>query len=102
MNISNHALLISKRAPYFLRDPLIDDVYLHTGSRWLRLAASSAIAKGFTCDDYGKAVQITKSKTGKHGHATCRSVALDIFTAKKYGDLCFASHVVEVPFVERT
>jgi translation initiation factor 5A len=29
-------------------------------------------------------------------------VALDIFTSKKYEDLCPSSHNVEVPFVKRT
>merc|ERR1711982_135795 len=41
------------------------------------------------------------SKTGKHGHAKAHIVALDIFTGKKYEDLCPTSHNVEVPFVKR-
>merc|ERR1739845_218634 len=45
---------------------------------------------------------ISTSKTGKHGHAKAHIVALDIFTQKKYEDLCPTSHNVEVPFVKRT
>merc|ERR1712073_125194 len=45
---------------------------------------------------------VSTSKTGKHGHAKAHIVALDIFTSKKYEDLCPTSHNVEVPFVKRT
>merc|ERR1740121_1383293 len=54
--------------------------------------------KGHPC----KVAEVTTSKTGKHGHAKAHIVALDIFTSKKYEDLCPTSHNVDVPFVKRT
>merc|ERR1740138_1460712 len=54
--------------------------------------------KGKPC----KVIEITTSKTGKHGHAKAHIVALDIFTGKKLEDLCPTSHNIEVPFVKRT
>merc|ERR1711877_87974 len=54
--------------------------------------------KGHPC----KCVEVSTSKTGKHGHAKAHIVALDIFTAKKLEDLCPSSHNVDVPFVKRT
>merc|ERR1712137_490629 len=59
---------------------------------------SHVMIKGHPC----KVAEATTSKTGKHGHAKAHIVALDIFTGKKYEDLCPTSHNVEVPFVKRT
>merc|ERR1719235_2541987 len=59
---------------------------------------SHVMIKGHPC----KVAEVTTSKTGKHGHAKCHIVAIDIFTGKKYEDLCPASHNMEVPFVKRT
>merc|ERR1719326_2296826 len=59
---------------------------------------SHVMIKGHPC----KVTEISTSKTGKHGHAKAHIVALDIFTSKKYEDLCPTSHNVEVPFVKRT
>merc|ERR1719225_769705 len=59
---------------------------------------SHVMIKGHPC----KVAEVSTSKTGKHGHAKAHIVALDIFTGKKYEDLCPTSHNVEVPFVNRT
>merc|ERR1711953_1533037 len=59
---------------------------------------SHVMIKGHPC----KVAEVTTSKTGKHGHAKAHIVALDIFTGKKYEDLCPTSHNLEVPFVKRT
>merc|ERR1711903_317807 len=59
---------------------------------------SHVMLKGKPC----KVAEITTSKTGKHGHAKAHIVGLDIFTSKKYEDLCPTSHNMEIPFVKRT
>merc|ERR1739841_28011 len=58
---------------------------------------SYLMIKGHPC----KCAEVSTSKTGKHGHAKAHIVALDIFTGKKYEDLCPTSHNVSVPFVKR-
>lgn len=53
--------------------------------------------KGRPC----KVMEMSTSKTGKHGHAKVHLVALDIFTQKKYEDLCPSTHNIDVPHVTR-
>ncbi|TMW62875.1 hypothetical protein Poli38472_005493 [Pythium oligandrum] len=53
--------------------------------------------KGHPC----KVVNVSTSKTGKHGHAKCNFTALDIFTNKKLEDIVPSTHTTSVPFVSR-
>ena len=41
-------------------------------------------------------IEVTTSKTGKHGHAKCHFTATDIFTGKKMEELVPSSHNLEV------
>merc|ERR1711915_375437 len=59
---------------------------------------SHLMIKGRPC----KCIDVSTSKTGKHGHAKAHIVATDIFTGKKMEDLCPSSHNLDVPFVKRT
>jgi len=53
--------------------------------------------KGKPC----KIIEITVSKTGKHGHAKAAITGIDIFTNKKVEDATPTSHNMEVPNVAR-
>lgn len=67
-------------------------------------AAAGSVKKGGFCMLKGKPCRIvdySTSKTGKHGHAKAHIVGLDIFTNKKYEDMCPTSHNLEIPFVNR-
>ena len=46
-------------------------------------------------------IDISTSKTGKHGHAKCKFVAIDIFTGAKKEDMQPSSHNSEIPNVSR-
>jgi len=55
------------------------------------------VIKGRPC----KIVEMSTSKTGKHGHAKVHMVAIDIFTSKKMEDLSPSTHNMDVPNVYR-
>ena len=59
---------------------------------------SFIMIKGKPC----KVLNISVSKTGKHGHAKCNFTATDIFTGKKLEDMVPSSHGTTVPIVVRT
>jgi len=56
------------------------------------------VIKGKAC----KVIDVSTSKTGKHGHAKCHFVAEDIFTGKRCDELVPAGHNLEVPVVSKT
>ncbi|CAL9055303.1 unnamed protein product, partial [Musa banksii] len=56
------------------------------------------VIKGRAC----KVVEVSTSKTGKHGHAKCHFVGIDIFNNKKLEDIVPSSHNCDVPHVTRT
>merc|ERR1711970_764054 len=65
---------------------------------------ASALRKGghvIIRDTPCKIVDMSTSKTGKHGHAKVHFVAIDIFTGKKLEELCPSTHNVQSPKITR-
>jgi translation initiation factor 5A len=55
------------------------------------------VIKGNPC----KVVEVSTSKTGKHGHAKASITGIDIFTGKKYQDISPTSHNMMQPIITR-
>jgi len=55
------------------------------------------LIKGRPC----RVVEMSTSKTGKHGHAKVNLVGIDIFTGKKLEDMSPSTHNMDVPHVQR-
>eukprot|EP01023_Acetabularia_acetabulum_P062763 TRINITY_DN7787_c0_g1_i1.p2 TRINITY_DN7787_c0_g1~~TRINITY_DN7787_c0_g1_i1.p2 ORF type:complete len:162 (-),score=33.73 TRINITY_DN7787_c0_g1_i1:564-1049(-) len=53
--------------------------------------------KGRPC----KVVDVSTSKTGKHGHAKCNITAMDIFTNSKYNEILPGHAACDIPHVTR-
>ncbi|KAL5577650.1 hypothetical protein UlMin_019349 [Ulmus minor] len=58
--------------------------------------------RGHTCETGNKVVEVLTLKIGKHGHAKCHFVGIDVFNRKKYDDIVASSHNYDIPHVTRT
>jgi translation initiation factor 5A len=56
------------------------------------------LLKGNPC----KVLELSTSKTGKHGHAKANITGVDIFTGKKYQDISPTTHNLLQPIISKT
>ncbi len=57
----------------------------------------NAILKNRPC----KIISMSVSKTGKHGHAKAHFIGTDVFTGKKYEEVCPTTHTMWQPILEK-
>ena len=89
-------------SPHEEHDLDVHDV--NTGAQDMTAIAVNKLRKGGYCIIEGRpcrVVDITKSKTGKHGHAKAGIAGTDLFTGRRYETHLPTSHEIEVPIVER-
>jgi translation elongation factor IF5A len=48
-----------------------------------------------------KCIDVTTSKTGKHGGCKCHFIGVDIFTGAKHMMICSSTKYIPVPFVKK-
>lgn len=83
-----------------------EDHEFHQGgdnaSKTYPMAAGALKKGGYICINNRpcKVIDLSVSKTGKHGHAKVSIVATDIFTGNRLEDQAPSTHNVEVPFVK--
>jgi translation initiation factor 5A len=88
---------------FFMSDYEIQDT--DTGASEATAIPVNKLRKGGYCLIEGRpcrVIEISKSKTGKHGHAKAGIAGTDIFTGRRYETHVPTSHDIEVPFVSRT
>ena len=81
--------------------PYQTDVYIQKRLFTSSLNQDNNLREIFLQNRPCKIVEMSTSKTGKHGHAKVHMVALDIFTGKKLEDICPSTHNMDVPNVKR-